>query len=93
MRLLIFILAIIFHVSFLYAEESSFKLTIGSNLASIPLEINKISKNLKKSPGVKINSWILSPKFSSFEGNKTSSNFLEKKNPEDKIYIKFNFNF
>jgi len=53
-----------------YAEEPSFKFTFGSNLGNIPLEINKMSKNLKKSPGIEINSWILSPNFSSFIGNK-----------------------
>ena len=93
MRFFLSILAITFHLSFLYADEPSFKFTFGSNLGSVPIEINKVSKNIKKSPGVKINSWILSPNFSSFVGKKKSSRFLENKKSKESIYIKFKFKF
>ena len=93
MRLLLAILALTFHTSFLYAEQSSFKLTFGSNLGSVPIEINKVSKNIKKSPGVKINSWILSPNFSSFIGNAENLNFSKGTDLKESLYIKFNFKF
>ena len=93
MRFFLAILAIIFYTSSLSAKEPSFKFTFGSNLGSVPIEINKVSKNIKKSPGVKINSWILSPNFSSFVGKKKSSRFLENKKSKESIYIKFNFKF
>ena len=93
MRFFLSILAITFYLSFLHAEEPSFKFTFGSNLASIPIEINKMSKNIKKSPGIKIDSWILSPNFSSIIGDKESLNFLEDKNLKENLYIKFNFKF
>ena len=86
MRFLLAVFAITFHVSFLHSAEPSFKFTLGSNLGNVPFEINKLSKNLKKSPGININSWILAPNFSSFLGNKKSSNFSENK---DDIYITF----
>jgi len=77
-----------------YAEEPSFKFTFGSNLGNIPLEINKMSKNLKKSPGIEINSWILSPNFSSFIGNKKKNNFSENKDfKKESLFIKFNLKF
>ena len=93
MRFILAILVITFHFSFLNAKDSSFKFTFGSNLASIPIEINKMSKNIKKSPGIKIDSWILSPNFSSIIGDKESLNFLEDKNLKENLYIKFNFKF
>ena len=82
-------------MSFLSAETPSFKFTFGSNLGNIPLEINKMNKNIKTLGGFKINSWILSPNFSSFLGNKKSSNFLEDKDSQEKenLYFKFNFKF
>jgi len=87
MRILLLVLAITFYAPFLYAEESSFKLTFGSNLGNIPLEINKINKNKKILSGIKINSWILSPNFLSFIGDKKNSNFSDdKKFKEDFIY-------
>ena len=52
-----------------------------------------MSKNIKKSPGIKIDSWILSPNFSSIIGDKESLNFLEDKNLKENLYIKFNFKF
>ena len=95
MRFLIIILVILFQISFSYAEEQSFKLSFGSNLGNVPFEINKMSKNIKKSPGIEINSWILSPNFSSFLGNKKSLNFSQNKyaKEKDSLYIKFNFKF
>jgi len=95
MRFFLVILLTTLHISFLHAEESSFKFTFGSNLGSLPLQINKISKNIKIPPGININSWILSPNFSSFLGNKKSSNFLEDKDSQEKenLYFKFNFKF
>ena len=82
-------------MSFLSAETPSFKFTFGSNLGNIPLEINKMNKNIKTLGGFKINSWILSPNFSSFVGNKNFSNLSENKNSKEKesLYIKFNFKF
>ena len=80
-------------MSVLHTEESSFKFTFGSNLGNVPLEINKMSKNLKKSTGIKINSWILSPNFSSFGGGKKNSNFTEDKGFKEFVYIKFNYKF
>ena len=95
MRFYLVVLAITFYTSFLHAEEPSFKFTFGSNLANIPLEFNKISKNIKKSPGIKINSWILSPNFLSFAGSKKFLNFSENRESKEKesLYIRFNFKF
>ena len=93
MRFLTIILVILFQISFSYAEEQSFKLSFGSNLGNVPFEINKMSKNIKKSPGIEINSWILSPNFSSFIGDKKNSNFTEVKDFKESLYIKFNFKF
>ena len=93
MRFFLSILAITFHLSFLYADEPSFKFTFGSNLGNIPIEINKTSKNIKKSPGIKINSWILSPNFSSFIGNKENLNFSKGTDLKESLYINFNFKF
>ena len=54
-----------------------------------------MNKNIKTLAGIKINSWILSPNFSSFVGNKNFSNLSENKNSKEKesLYIKFNFKF
>jgi hypothetical protein len=95
MRILLLVLAITFHAPFLYAEKSSFKLTFGSNLGNIPLEINKINKNKKILSGIKMNSWILSPNFSSFVGNKKILNFTENKKSKEKeiLYMRFSFKF
>ena len=71
-KFFLIILVIIFQISFLNAAETKFKLTFGSNLGNIPLEINKINKidkmikNKMSLSGIKINSWILTPNFSSF---------------------------
>ena len=92
MRIYIF-LAALTAASFSYAEEPSFKFTFGSNLGKIPIEINSIDKNKKNSMGLKMNKWILSPNFSSAMGNKNSLDFLNKKNKEDKLYIKINIKF
>ena len=95
MRFFLAILAIIFYTSSLSAKEPSFKFTFGSNLGSVPIEINKVSKNIKKSPGVKINSWILSPNFSSLVGSKKILNSSENQESKEKesLYIRFNFKF
>jgi hypothetical protein len=95
MRFFLFVLAITFYTSFMHAEEPSFKFTFGSNLANIPVEINKMSKNIKTPTGIKINSWILSPNFSSFTDNKKFFNFSEKKifKEKESLYIKFKFKF
>ena len=93
MRFFLVILVITMHSVFLHASEPSFKLTFGSNLGNVPLEINKMSKNIKPLPGIKINSWILSPNFSSFIGDKKNSNFTEVKDFKESLYIKFNFKF
>ena len=91
MRLFLLVLAMTFNFFFLYAEEPSFKFTFGSNLGNVPFEINKMSKNIKKSPGIKINSWILLPNFSSFTGNEKNSNFTEDEDFKEFLYIKLNF--
>ena len=92
-KLILVVLFITLNISVLHAKESSFKFTFGSNFGNIPFEINKISKNIKKSPGIKINSWILSPKFSSFGDGKKNSNFTEDKDFKEFLYIKFNYKF
>ena len=95
MRFLLAVLAIAFYTSFLHAEEPTFKFTFGSNLANIPVEINKMSKNIKTPTGIKINSWILSPNFLSFAGTKKILNFSENRESKEKesLYIRFNFKF
>jgi len=93
MRLFLLVLAMTFNFFFLYAEEPSFKFTFGSNLGNVPFEINKMSKNIKKSPGIKINSWILLPNFSSFVGDKKNLNFTEDKSFKEALYIKLNYKF
>ena len=94
MRLFFFILlTVALHTSFLYATEPSFKYTFGSNLGKIPLEINKMSENIKPIAGMKINSWTLSPNFSSLNSGKKKSNFKEKENKKEYLYIKINFKF
>ena len=95
MRFFLVVLVITFHMSFLHAEEPSFNFTFGSNLANIPIEINKMNKNIKTSTGIKINSWILSPNFSSFLDNKKFSKVSKNKNFKEKesLYIKFKFKF
>tara|TARA_B100000767_G_C19461076_1_gene408101 strand:- start:271 stop:507 length:237 start_codon:yes stop_codon:yes gene_type:complete len=77
------------HSVFLHASEPSFKLTFGSNLGKIPFEINKTNKNTKTIGGVKINSWTLSPNFSSFNSKK-ETNFTKTK---ENLYIKIKFKF
>ena len=95
MRILLLVLAITFQVPFLHAEESSFKIIFGSNLGNIPLEINKMNKNIKTLGGFKINSWILSPNFSSFAGSKNFLNLSENEKSKEKeiLYMRFNFKF
>ena len=93
MRFIVTFLAVTFYTSFLHAEESSFKFTFGSNLGSIPFEINKTSKNIRTSPGIKINSWILSPNFSSFIVDKKNLDFLRDKDSKKALYIKLNYKF
>ena len=92
-RICLVVLGVAFYTSFLQAEESKFKLIFGSNLGDFPFEINKKSKNAKIPAGININSWVLSPKFSSFVRDKKLSNFSENTFSKDKIYIKFNFKF
>ena len=89
MRFLLAILVITMHSVFLHASEPSFKLTFGSNLGKIPFEINKTNKNRKTIGGVKINSWTLSPNFSSFNSKK-ETNFTKTK---ENLYIKIKFKF
>jgi|TARA_B110000444_G_scaffold215109_1_gene212851 hypothetical protein len=86
------LLSVIFHASFLQATEPSFKFTFGSNLGNIPLEINKMSKNIKTIGGIKINSWTLSPNFSSFSNDKKILNQIEKTSKES-LYLKIKFKF
>jgi|TARA_B110000211_G_scaffold216057_1_gene258786 hypothetical protein len=93
-RLFLVIFAITLHTSFLHAKDPSFKLTFGGSLGNIPLEINKVSKNIKTLTGFKINSWILSPNFSSFIRDKKKINLSENKDfKKDSLFIKLNFKF
>ena len=95
MRFLLAVLAITFYTFFFHAEEPTFNFTFGSNLSNIPFEFNKTSENIKKFPGIKINSWILSPNFLSFAGTKKILNFSENRESKEKesLYIRFNFKF
>ena len=95
MKLILIILITTLHVSFLHAEESSYKFTFGGNLGNVPIKINMMSKNMKISPGINLNSWILSPNFLFFSGNNKFSNFLENTDTKRKenLFIKFNFKF
>ena len=97
MKVLLILLGI-FYSSFLSAETPSFKFTLGSNLGNIPLEFNKNSKNIRTLGGLKRNSWVLSPNFSSVLGKKKlleSSKFLGNKVSTEKksLYIKFKLTF
>ena len=85
------LLTVVLSASFVQATEPSFKFTFGATLGSVPLQINKISKNEKNVGGLKINSWSLSPNFSSFNNDKQTVNFTEKL--EENLYIKINFKF
>ena len=90
--LLVILLTVASHASFLQATEPLFKFTFGSNLGNIPLEINKMSKNIKTIGGIKINSWTLSPNFSSFSNDKKILNQIEKTSKES-LYLKIKFKF
>ena len=92
-RICLAILIVVLNASFLHAEEPKFKFTFGSKVGGVPFEINKMSQNIKALPGIKINSWILSPNFSSFIGGKKNSNFTEDKDFKEFLYIKFNYKF
>ena len=52
-----------------------------------------MSENIKPLVGIKINSWTLSPNFSSFNGGEIKSNFIKKENTKENLYIKINFKF
>jgi len=93
MRLFLVVLIIGFHASFVQATEPSFKFSFGSKLGNIPFEINKTSKNIKTQGMIKLNSWTLSPKFSSFVGSKEKNSFKPKKDFKEIVYIKINFKF
>ena len=92
-RFFILILVLTLHAPFLHATEKLFKFTFGTNQGSVPFEINKTNINIKKSPGIKLNSWILTPNFSSFLDDKKKSKFSKKKNSKDDFYIKFKLKF
>ncbi|MDB9752336.1 hypothetical protein OAA95_00590 [Pelagibacteraceae bacterium] len=92
-RICLTFLGLVFYTTFLQAEELKFKFVFGSNLGAFPFEINKQSQKTKKPTGIKINSWVLSPKFSSVVRDKKLSDFSENTFSKDKIYIKFNFKF
>lgn len=92
-RICLIILAIVFYTSFLNTAEPKFKFTFGTNIGNVPLKINKTNRNIKTPLGIKIHSWILSPNFSSFAGDKKSYNYLEDKNYKDRVYIKLNLRF
>ena len=89
----VILLTTVLHASFLPATEPSYKFTFGSNLGKIPLEINRMSENIKPLAGIKINSWTLAPNFLSYNGGKKKSNFIGKENTKENLYIKINFKF
>jgi hypothetical protein len=93
MRLFLTVLAIMFHASFLEATESSFKFVFGSNVGSIPINISKTSLNIKTIGGIQLNSWKLSPNFSSFVNNKKSLHAFKNKDFRESVYIRLNFKF
>ena len=93
MRILLAVLIILLHASFLHAEEPSFKISFGSKVGNIPFEINKMSKNKKTKGGIKINSWNISPNFSSFEGFKKIKGLSKDENFEERFYIKLKLKF
>ena len=94
------LLTTMLHASFLQAKEPTFKFTFGSTLGNFPMEINKTSEDKKNIGGIKINSWTLSPNFSSFSGvaNTTTNKYrkklnLKKRKKEENFYIRINFKF
>ena len=89
----VILLTALLHASFLPATEPSYKFTFGSNLGKIPLEINRMSENIKPLAGIKINSWTLAPNFLTYNGGKKKSNFIVKENTKENLYIKINFKF
>ena len=93
MRFFLTILGMLLYTSFLHSTEPSFKFTFGSNLGNIPFEVNKVSKNKKTIGGLKINSWTLSPNFSSFASSQQKSNFSEKISLKEILYIKIKLKF
>jgi hypothetical protein len=92
-RICLIALVVGIHTSFLQATETEFEFTFGSKIGNIPMEISKKSKDIKTMGGININSWFLSPNYSSFVSKKKSSNFSADKIFKDRIYIKFNLRF
>ncbi len=90
MRFFLVILIVAMHAAFLHATEPSFKFTFGSNLGKIPFEINKMNKDIKTIGGIQLNSWTLSPSFSSFNSENETRSFTKKK---ENLFIKANFKF
>jgi hypothetical protein len=90
-RIFLIVLGVWLHASFLEAKE--FKFTFGSKVGDIPLEISKKSENTRAIGKIKLNSWSLSPNYSSFLGVKKSSKFSKDKISKENIYIKFNIRF
>ena len=93
MRFILLILTITSYASFLHAEEPLFKFSFGSNVGNIPLQITKTSKNIKSISGIRLNTWTLSPNFSSFKNNQKLSNFSETNDFEEIAYIKLKLKF
>jgi len=92
-RFFILILVLTLYAPFLQATEKLFKFTFGTNQGSVPFEINKTNINIKKSPGIKLNSWILTPNFSSFLDDKKKSKFSKKKNCKNDFLLTFKLKF
>ena len=98
MRFFVAALAIIFHTSFSHAEDSSFRFTFGSTLGKFPIKIDKQNAINKTIGSIKINSWAVSPNFSSLVGKNEISNItkdinIEEKNFGEILYMKINFKF
>jgi hypothetical protein len=93
MRLSLTVLAILFYASLLEATESSFKFTFGSKVGNVPIKIIKTSLNIKTIGGIQLNSWTLSPNFSSFVNDKKSSHSFENKDFKESVYMRLNFKF
>ena len=52
-----------------------------------------MSENIKTVAGIKINTWTISPNFSSFNDDKKTTRFTIKENKKENLYIKINFKF
>ena len=92
MKILIFII-VIFQVTHLHSEESSYQFTIESHMKNLPIKFNKTNENVKTPLSLKLNTWTVSPNSFSFTSSKLKTEELEEKNKNNLIYIKFKLKF